>query len=110
LTATQLGLIRFVDYLDVPGKIDNNGYVTPVPGPTVSVSLTEAGGVMLNWNAIVGRTYNIQCKTNLNQPSWNADFTTDVVATNAMTSFTDTFNPSSRRFYRVGLRSVSVGD
>ena len=110
LTATQLGLIRFVDYLDVPGRIDSKGYVTPVPGPSLSVSLTEAGGVMLNWNAIVGRTYNIQCKTNLNQPSWNSDFTTDVVATNAMTSFSDTFNPSNRRFYRVGLRPVSVGD
>jgi len=29
LTKTQLGLLRFADFGDLPGKIDANGYVTP---------------------------------------------------------------------------------
>jgi fibronectin-binding autotransporter adhesin len=44
---TQLGLIRFADFGNVAGKIDTNGYVTPVPEPSAAGLLAASGGMLL---------------------------------------------------------------
>jgi len=110
LTATQLGLIQFHDYLDVPGKIDAAGFVTPLPPPTLSIAVESPGAVRVTWEAINGRNYIVQCKTNSHEVYWNTNFVQDVVATNNRASFVDTLSENSRRFYRVSLWPVAVGN
>jgi hypothetical protein len=109
LTTTQLGLMRFTDFLDVPGRIDANGFVTPVPPPTLSIVANGSTNVMLTWGSIDGRTYNIQRKTNPNELYWSTNFVQDVIATNGAASFTDNVGTNRNHYYRVLLRPVGIG-
>ena len=65
LTPTQLGLIRFYNFLDVPGAIDAHGFVTPQPVAPLSIVANGANSVKLTWAALNGRNYNIQTKSSL---------------------------------------------
>jgi autotransporter-associated beta strand protein len=117
LTATQLGLIQF-EFLDsemppqeveVPAKIDANGFVAPA-FPMLSVAPSGTNNMTLTWTAINGRTYNLQCKTNLNDLNWNSDFVTDIVATTNTASFTDMIGTNRHRYYRIQLMPLPHAD
>jgi hypothetical protein len=110
LTATQLKLIRFTDSLNVPGRIDASGFVTPVPPPTLSLVANGSNCVTLSWDAIDGRSYNIQSKANLKDAYWSTNFISDVIGTNNAASCTDTLSTNSHRLYRVQLKPVSIGN
>lgn len=105
LTPTQLGLISFdfqpSFYNYLPAQIDANGFVSPCP--TLSVAASGSNSVTLTWNAINGYSYNIQCKTNLNDLYWSTNFVKNVVATNTTASFTDKIGTNSHRYYRIQL-------
>ena len=107
LTATQLGLMRFTGFLDVPGRIDANGFVTPAR-PILSIVATDTNHVKLTWDAISGRYYSILFKANLNDASWTTNSTT-VNATSNTVSFTDTIGANRHRFYRVQLLPSQPG-
>ena len=113
LTATQLGLLRFNGFLDVPGRIDADGFVTPLPPPTLSIAPSGLNTMMLTWDAINGRTYNVQFKANLTDASWNSNSVQNIVATNNTASFADTADTvgtNSHRFYRIQLEAPSFGN
>ena len=110
LTAAQLSLIRFADFLEVPGRIDANGFVTPVPPPTLSIKPTGSDRMVLTWGAIDGRSYNIQNKATLKDANWRTNSIQDVIATNNTASFTDNIGTNRSRFYRVLLRPVAINN
>ncbi len=65
-------------------------------------AVTRAGGMLnLSWSALVGRTYQVQYKTNLVQNNWNPLIT--VAATNATAAASDATTTDRQRFYRVVL-------
>jgi hypothetical protein len=105
-----LKLIRFTDSLNVPGRIDASGFVTPVPPPTLSIVRAGSNGVTLTWSAIDGRSYNIQSKANLKDAYWSTNFIPDVIGTNNTASCTDILGTNSHRHYRVLLRPGAIGN
>jgi autotransporter-associated beta strand protein len=108
LTAAQLNLIQFSDFLDLPGVIDATGYVTPMPATTVTAVLKGSTGVTLSWGAISNRSYNIQFKVQLSDV-WNSNSIRDVVAASANATFTDLIGTNAHRYYRIMLRPISNG-
>ena len=109
LTAAQLALLRFSAALDVPGKIDANGFVTPVPPPTLAIKTTGTTNVTLTWNAVSGRTYNVQHKSSLADSYWITNDITDIVVTNTTGSYTESFDTNKHRVYRLRLKAISEG-
>ena len=99
LTATQLGLIQFQNYVNLPGVIDNNGYVTPAL-PVIQSVVVSGSSVQITWtNTVPGRTYELDFEDSLSAPSsWQA--VGDYAASGTTLSTTDTFSPPSR-YYRV---------
>jgi len=81
-------------------------WVTQIPSPDrpvfSSVKREPNGDVTLNWSAILGRTYNLEYKTDLNQSSWI--FLEAIVADSETESAVDESTAGSQRFYRVGLQ------
>ncbi len=105
LTAIQLGLIQFANYLDIPGKIDSNGFVTPDFPVIHSVTQTGPTTWRLSWNAIPGRQYLIQYKNNLSDASWTDDGVA-VIPTDPAATFDDEVGANVHRFYRIALFPV----
>lgn len=70
---------------------------------TNAVKLTAVmhtnNGFKFSWYGLYGRSYQVQWKQNLNDPTWN-NLTNIVPATNETVSFAESLNPT-RRFYRV---------
>ena len=58
----------------------------------------------LVWSAVNNRTYRVQYKADLNDPSWT-DVPGDVTASGATASKTDTGAADAQRFYRVHVVS-----
>jgi len=73
--------------------------VTVVSAPVADISV--AGSVVtIHWTAILGQSYRVQYKDNIDDASWS-DLAPDVTASGAMASTTDTI--ISQRFYRVAV-------
>jgi autotransporter-associated beta strand protein len=96
LTAGQLAQIKFADYTNAPGQIDNSGYVTPVVPQPVINSIKQT--YTINWNAISGTHYQVQYSSSVSGPWTNLAV---VLATSSTGSYTDTTTGASQRFYRV---------
>ncbi|HEX5222393.1 MAG TPA: choice-of-anchor tandem repeat GloVer-containing protein [Verrucomicrobiae bacterium] len=83
------------------------GTVYRISFPAVSLpivqTLTQAGNsAVLTWNATVGRNYQVQYKTNLNDITWT-DWIATLTATNSTMTLLPNVGPETQRFYRVGL-------
>lgn len=73
------------------------------PPPFMFQSISQSGAALtLVWNAIPGRTYQLQSLTPLGQTNW-ANVGSTVVATNSIGTGSDTLGPDQQRFYRVML-------
>lgn len=71
-------------------------------GPVIQ-TLSRTGGVLiLGWGAILGQSYQVQYRTNLNQTNW-ANWGDVITATNAAMALSDNTGSEPRRFYRVVL-------
>lgn len=83
-----------------PGSANNS---VPAPAPTIlPVALGSTGEIIISWSAVAGRTYRLECKNDLQQPSWQDLGQT--TATAATASLADTFAAGQpHRFYRVVL-------
>lgn len=95
LTPAQLAQIAFADYTNAPGKIDANGYVTPIlPAPVATIKATYT----ITWNAIAGTHYQVQDATAVGGPYSNVAV---VVAASSVGVYTDVTPGASQRYYRV---------
>jgi hypothetical protein len=108
---------RFNAPYGVAVDINTNVYVTdsvnnvirggPVAAPLPSAAIPQLvkhetdSAHLLVWKADVGRTYQVQFATNLNQSTWNT--LTSVTASNWTGTASVTIGPDPRRFYRVVL-------
>jgi hypothetical protein len=71
--------------------------------PPVFRCLTQTGGtITLSWWALTGRTYQLQCNTNLQQTNW-LNLGSAIVATNTTVTATDSVGSATNLLYRVGL-------
>ncbi len=100
LTMDQLAQIHFVDQASLPGKIDGNGFVTPVLPSILSVNRSGPTQTDLAFSTIPGHTYRVQFKDDLGVASWS-DMGSDIFAGGTMTFFTDASATPQARFYRV---------
>jgi len=99
LTGTQVGLIQFPEYDNLPAQIDAQGFVTPALPVLLPPVRSDVLTVELSWTAVLGRTYRVQAKTNLSAAGW--DDLADVYAFTSPASYSDTTATNSQRFYRV---------
>ncbi|MBI5383955.1 MAG: PQQ-dependent sugar dehydrogenase [Verrucomicrobia bacterium] len=73
----------------------------PEPVTITGVSRTPAGdAVVFTWNAVPGRSYQVQFTTDLNQANWS-DLGGVLTATDTALSASDLISPNSQRLYRV---------
>jgi uncharacterized repeat protein (TIGR03803 family) len=71
--------------------------------PPVFQLVSQTGNMLtLTWSAIVGRSYQLQRKTDLDQPAW-IDWGSPVIATNATMTSSDVLGPVAHQFYRIAL-------
>jgi len=99
LTTTQLGLIQFQNYLNLPGVIDNHGYVKPALPILQSISISGSSVQINCTNTVAGYTYELDYRTNLSPSSaWQTHG--DFPATGTTLIATDTFSPPSG-YYRL---------
>jgi uncharacterized repeat protein (TIGR03803 family) len=75
--------------------------LTPAP-QIVKASLWPGNILALNWDAWLGKVYQVQYRTNLTQLGWK-DLGNPFVATNATASTTDSALAGQSRYYRVQL-------
>ena len=77
--------------------------LTVIPDPPMLQSVSQANGFLnFTWNANTGRSYQVQYATNLSQPTW-LNFGGSFVATNTLSTVSDSLNGGVQRFYRVIL-------
>jgi hypothetical protein len=75
--------------------------VLPRGMPSIIQSISVANGsAVITWSAILGGTYRLQIKDNLNDESWN-DVAPEIVATSDTLSATNIIGTSQGRFYRI---------
>ncbi len=76
-----------------------------VPGadaPKIAGVNKSGSSVTLTWLALVGRAYQVQFKTNLDQAAWN-NSGSPVTPTNSTATAFDSVGSDRQRFYRVAL-------
>ncbi len=72
-----------------------------VPVQPFSINLEESNAtIILFWNAISNRTYQLQYGTDLTRSNWS-NLGQTIIATNNSISVTDTIDKNGHRFYRV---------
>jgi hypothetical protein len=96
LTSTQLGQIQFADYLNLPGVIDTNGFVTPAL-PVMQSVVVSGTSVQITWSIVPNWTYQLQYRTDFSSP-WQTlgNYSSNGNSITAM----DTLSPPAR-YYRV---------
>ena len=99
LTATQLGQIQFANYNNAPGRIDSSGFVTPALPLLTSITKNNSN-VSLTWQAVSGKTYQVEYKLNLTDATWTT-LTPNVTATGDTANYVDSTASAAKRFYRV---------
>ncbi|MEY2427171.1 MAG: hypothetical protein QOJ40_56, partial [Verrucomicrobiota bacterium] len=73
------------------------GPVLPFISPLVGAGTANA---QITWSSVNGQTYQVQFKTNLDDPAWSV--LSNLTATGASTTIADTTTPpASQRFYRI---------
>ena len=71
-----------------------------VQAPAIRSVRQLDGFITLTWEAIPSRTYRVQYKDELSQPSW-VDISGDVVAQSSTASKTVEGSAADQRFYRI---------
>jgi hypothetical protein len=100
LTTTQLGQIRFDDYLGLPGVIDNSGFVTPALPVMQSVQIIGAN-VQITWSVVPNWTYQLQFRNDFSS-GWQS---LGSFSSNGNTVTTQDGYTPTEKFYRVQVLS-----
>jgi hypothetical protein len=74
----------------------------PAPPRSFTITPARAGQFTLTWSSIPGRSYQVEHKSDLSQPTWD-NLGGVLVATGPVSSASDTITTRARRFYRVVL-------
>ncbi len=83
-------------------QVLNTNAVAPPPPSLSGLQITPGGQPAFSWTALPNRTYRVECKSHLDDPSWLP--LAGVSATNSTATFTDsTASGNAQRFYRVVL-------
>jgi len=78
----------------------NTGTTAPIQVAVLSVTDT---GVTLSWNTVAGRTYRVQYKSDLSEPSWT-DLAGDITAdATAATKVDSSISGARQRYYRIRI-------
>jgi hypothetical protein len=81
-----------------------NAFMVTVLGPPVPLvirSLTLSNNqVILSWNAVVGRTYRLQCNSDPASTNWQ-DLSSDIPANGPTCSCSHSTDGAAYKFYRV---------
>jgi len=109
---------RVQDAFGTPGAMPNLGVeltvldvigwdlVIPAPTPTIQ-NLSSTGNTLnFSWASAVGKSYQVQYKTNLTQVNW-LNLNSPIPASGPITSSSDSIGPDPRRYYRIALLSSS---
>lgn len=72
------------------------------PAPTIQSVDRSGNTINFSWASAVGRSYQVQYKTNLAQAGWS-NLGSPITAVSTVTSSSDTIGPDPRRFYRIAL-------
>ncbi len=74
------------------------GGLQPAPG-------AAGGGMVISFNTVLGQTYRVEYKNNLNDPTWTA-LGADITGTGGLVQVTDTVSPGTLpfRFYHVVMQ------
>jgi hypothetical protein len=70
--------------------------------PTLHIASQAGSTLTLSWSVTIGRTYQVQYKTNLNQLNWS-NLGGLIIATNTVAAASNAMGPDLNRFYRVIL-------
>ena len=74
-----------------------------IPMPPVFQTVAQSNSTLwFTLSAAAGQAYQIQCKTNLIQTTWNS-LGDPITATNGTITASDAIGPDPQRFYRVGV-------
>jgi hypothetical protein len=74
----------------------------PPPAPTIQKVARSGNNINFSWVSVVGRSYQVQYRTNLTQVGW-LNLGSPIGAISTTTSSSDTIGPGPRRFYRIAL-------
>ena len=74
----------------------------PAPPLLLATATPAAAQLTLTWTSIPGRSYQVQFKTDLTQPTWT-NFGNPLLATTPLSSASDPLTSAPQRFYRVLL-------
>jgi hypothetical protein len=72
------------------------------PPRIISITVTPAGLVTVQWASFAGKTYRVEYKSDLSSGTW-LQLGGNVLATGAVSSVTDNVGANTRRFYQVRL-------
>jgi hypothetical protein len=72
------------------------------PTPTIQSVYRSGNTINFSWVSAVGRSYQVQYKTDLAQVGW-INLGSPIIAVSTVTSSSDTIGPDPRRFYRIAL-------
>jgi len=74
----------------------------PPPAPTIQKVARSGNNINFSWVSVVGRSYQVQYRTNLTQVGW-LNLGSPIAAVSTVTSSSDSIGSGPRRFYRIGL-------
>ena len=76
--------------------------IVVVSPPVIESIVASSDGVTIGWSAVAWKTYRVQYKSALNDPSWS-DLPGDVTSTGSTATKTDPSISETQRSYRVLL-------
>ncbi len=76
--------------------------LVPFSVPALQFPVLAGSTVLFTWNAVPGLVYQVQYKTDLAQPTWNA-LGSPITATSSSQTASDPAGQAAQRFYRVVL-------
>ena len=102
LVCSKAGYQVLTNVVTIPGCIQNDLVLTPSGQDTAPrleiLSGATNGQIVLSWVAAQGKTYQLQYKTNLSQPSW-IDISIPMTGNSTVLSATNDAGPDPQRFY-----------
>lgn len=102
IAVDEAGNVYVADSKNNTIRLGRRVNVTAFVPPDFLTVTTANSSIVFTWSAMVGRSYQLQYKTNLLQSAW-LNLGSVNVATNEIMSRSDLLGPEPQRFYRMSL-------
>ena len=86
---------------DAPSPGRANSGDEPDASPVIESILVSEGKAAITWQAVPGKTYSLQYKTDLDDAAWKDLGGPAMAGTNLVSRVDETFGADRQRFYRV---------